>query len=54
MASQASTGTLSILVAALVGVGFLFGLGPSTGKAGANFQPSPGDFVRRVDNPWFR
>ena len=53
MSSQAGTGTLSMLVAALTGVGFLFGLGPSSGRAGTNFQPSPRDFVRRVDNPWF-
>jgi len=53
MARQARLGTLSMVVAALMGVGFLFGIGPSTGRAGANFPPSPGDFVRRVDNPWF-
>jgi hypothetical protein len=53
MARQAGTGILSMLVGTLVGVGFVFGLGPSTGRAGANFQPSPGDFVRWVDNPWF-
>ena len=53
MARQARLGTISMLVAALAAVGVLFGLGPSTGRADANFQPSPGDFVRRVDNPWF-
>src|SRR6266496_1176594 len=53
MARQARTGTISMLVAAVAAVGVLFRLGPSTGRAGPIFQPSPGDFVRRVDNPWF-
>jgi hypothetical protein len=52
MARQARTGTIAMLVAAVAAVGFLFGLGPSAGR-GAISQPSPGDFVRRVDNPWF-
>src|SRR6478752_2240032 len=53
MARQACTGPSSTLVAALALVGVLFGLGPSAGRAETIFQPSPGDFVRRVDNPWF-
>jgi hypothetical protein len=53
MARQARTGTLSMFVGAVALVGVLFGLGPSAGRAEALVQPSPGDFVRRVDNPWF-
>src|SRR6266566_9608452 len=53
MARQARAGTIAMLMAAVAGVGVLLALGPSAGSAGAIFQPSPGDFVRRVDNPWF-
>jgi hypothetical protein len=45
MARHAQRRTLSILVTAAVLV--------SGASASAGSPPSPGDFVRRVDNPWF-
>jgi hypothetical protein len=45
MARQAQRRTLSILVTAAVLV--------SGASASAGSPPSPGNFVRRVDNPWF-
>ena len=48
MARQAKAATLWILIA-----GALLGGAPSAGRAQTSSQPSPGDFVRRIDNPWF-
>jgi hypothetical protein len=41
------------LIAAAAALGVLLALGSGAQVAIAKSQPSPGDFVRRVDNPWF-
>ena len=48
MARLALTAALSIFIASM-----LLAAGASGGGASTGSPPSPGDFVRRVDNPWF-
>src|SRR5207253_9492511 len=54
MAKLARPGTSSVLMAAAATVGVLLALGSSaSGNAASGSAPVPGNFVRRVDNPWF-
>jgi hypothetical protein len=48
MARQATGWSLAILCAAVLGILLASGSSASVGS-----QPSPRDFVRRIDNPWF-
>jgi hypothetical protein len=53
MATLARAGTTSVIAAAAT-AGVLLALGSSaSGNAASGFAPVPGNFVSRVDNPWF-
>jgi len=54
MARLARPGTSSVLMTAAATAGVLLALGSSaSGNAASGSAPVPGNFVRRVDNPWF-
>src|SRR5439155_4485062 len=54
MARLARPGTSSVLMTAAATAGVLLALGSSaSGNAASGTAPVPGNFVRRVDNPWF-
>ncbi len=51
--SVASVGLIRRTTWTLVAAGVVLAPGPGTGGAATKSQPSPGNFVRRIDNPWF-
>jgi hypothetical protein len=51
--SVASMGLTRLIASTLIAAGVLLAPGPGAVGAATWLQPSPANFVRRVDNPWF-